>query len=273
MRTYQTLWQKLMPALFALLLVASILVAACGSGKENTPTPAITAIPTMVIPTATPTPTVTETHMPTITPSLTLTVMPIATPTPTSTPTSVSMNSGLRFIQPVCDIEGTSITTPAGATSFEGHNETVRVYHQTTVVNGRDRVECNIVFKDEDAPVGDKIYDQYRKDKYGRIADIETVVAYYSGGRLARLEFPETYSGSQTFFIAVPQHQSKTLENPSQTVYINTWDHLFAESDTNPALEKYTWILEDGQYKCDNGMSAAYVEGARADAEAWAKAN
>jgi hypothetical protein len=191
--------------------------------------------------------------------------------TETFTPTPISVNSGLKFIQPACDIEGISITTPAGATSFEGHNEIIRVYHQTTTVNGRDRVECNIVFKDEDAPIGDKIYDQYRKDKYGRIADIETVVAYYSGGRLAQLEFPETYSGDQTFFITFPKHQSKTIDNPGQTVYINTWDHLFAESDTNPALEKYTWALEDGQYKCDNGMTAPYIEGSRENAEMWAK--
>jgi len=251
MQANQSLWRRLVPALLTLLLAVSLLVAACGGGKETTPTPTMTATPTMVIPTPTPTPT------------------PTATETLTPTPTSIS--SELKFIQPVCDIEGTSITTPAGATSFEGHNEIVRVYHQTTVANGTDRVELNIVFKDEYAPVGDKIYEQYRKDKYGRIADVETVVAYYSGGRLAQLEFPETYSGSQTFFIAVPQHQSKTLDNPSQTVYINTWDHLFAEYDTNSALEKYTWSLVDGQYKCDNGMTATYVEGSRADAEVWAK--
>jgi len=250
MQANQSLWWRLVSALLALLLMASILVVSCGGEKENaSPTLAITANPTMVIPTPTLTPTVTET----------------LTPTPTS------ISSELRFIQPVCDIEGMSITTSAGATSFEGHNEIIRVYHQTTVVNGTERVELNIVFKDEYAPVGDKIYEQYRKDKNGRIADIETIVAYYSGGHLAQLEFPDTYSGSQTFFIAVPQHQSKTLDNPSQTVYINTWDHLFAESDTNPALEKYTWTLENGQYKCDNGMTAPYIEGSRENAEIWGK--
>lgn len=35
MRPYQTLWQKLMPALLTLLLVASILVTACGGGKAT----------------------------------------------------------------------------------------------------------------------------------------------------------------------------------------------------------------------------------------------
>lgn len=259
MQRHKSLWYKLITLPMVLILVVPIL-AACGKEKENTPTPM-------------PTSTVTATHTPTATPTATptTTLPPLLTPTPTST--SVYIDSGLIFIQPVCDIEGTSITTPSGATNFEGHNEIIRIYHQTTTVNGRDRIECNIVFKDEDAPVGDKIYDQYRKDKYGRIADIETVVAYYSGGRLTQLEFPETYSGSQTFFVEVVQHQSKTLDNPNQTVYINTWDHLFAEWDTNPALEKYTWNLEDGQYKCDNGMTAPYIEGSREDAETWAKSS
>ena len=136
MQANQSLWQRLVPALLTLLLVASILVVSCGGEKKKTsPTPAIIATPTMAIPSPTLTPTMTETL--------------------TATPTSIS--SELKFIQPVCDIEGTSITTPAGATSFEGRNEIIRVYHQTTVVDGRDRVEYNIVFKDEDAPVGDKI--------------------------------------------------------------------------------------------------------------------
>jgi predicted secreted hydrolase len=64
MRTYQTLWQKVLPVLFALLLVGSILVVACGGGKETTTTPAMTATPVMVIPTATPTPTVPQTEAP-----------------------------------------------------------------------------------------------------------------------------------------------------------------------------------------------------------------
>jgi len=62
MRTYRTSWQKLVPTLLILLLVASIFIAACGDDKDKaTPTPATTATPVMVIPTATPMPTVSQT--------------------------------------------------------------------------------------------------------------------------------------------------------------------------------------------------------------------
>ena len=191
-----------------------------------------------------------------------------------NTPTSMLMTatttptSDLKFFQPACDIDG--------ASDFEGHNEIIRIFHQTTGISDDTetyRVEYNIVLRDEDAPIGDNIYDPYRKDKYGRIADIETLVVYgdKETGSLKRIEFPDTYSGSQQFFTAVPQHQSKEIYKPKRDIYINTWNHLFAEYDTNPDLEKYVWILDNGQYKCNNGITAEYSEGSREDAEVWVK--
>lgn len=201
--------------------------------------------------------------------SITSCARPTPTPTPPPTPFLVIAP---RFIQPRCDIDGTSV--------FHGHNEIVRVFYKIAS-NGGDsvNVEYNVVFRDEDVPdsYGDEVYDGYRESYYGRVADIEKLIVSYDGNtwEVTRIEFPTTYSGEQSFFEAEVKHFSESIDTSTRVIYINTWNHLYAEHDTNPEMDKYSWNLEEIDdmllYRCEKGIMADFVEGDRGDAEDWAK--
>jgi hypothetical protein len=177
-----------------------------------------------------------------------------------------------RFIQPRCDIDGTSV--------FHGHNEIVRVFYKIAS-NGGDtvNVEYNVVFRDEDVPDSyrDEVYDGHRESYYGRVADIEKLIVSYDRNtwEVIRIEFPTTYSGEQSFFEAEVKHFSESIDTSTQVIYINTWNHLYAEHDTNPEMDKYSWNLEEIDdmllYRCEKSIMADFVEGDRGDAEDWAR--
>jgi hypothetical protein len=172
----------------------------------------------------------------------------------------------LRFIHPAYDINGNA--------DFEGQNHILRVYYETS--RQSDNTECvtyNIIFTDEDRPEGDKAYDAVRRLRYGRLADIETIIACCDKKteHITTVEFPTTYSREQRFFTKNIVHYSQYTYLVDNTIYINTWNHMFAEYDTNQELDKYSWTLEDSVYRSENGLKADLVEGSREDAEVWVR--
>jgi hypothetical protein len=103
------------------------------------------------------------------------------------------------------------------------------------------RTSLTVVFDDEDHPwrIVDHAYDRVRWRKFFRIMDVET----FDIGAEA-LEFPGTYAGAQRWDVLVAEHESATVARSAfeerggrPVVYVDTWNHMFAERNTNPELE------------------------------------
>ncbi len=116
-------------------------------------------------------------------------------------------------------------------------------------------VEITLVFSGEDHPcwLMNKIYTLYRIFRYRRITDIETFYVETEGGRIQKINFSYrgigTYSSKQTYYTLNPKHYLKqSLYSELQwydnrpCIYINTWNHLFAERNNNPDLSYIGWI-------------------------------
>lgn len=116
-------------------------------------------------------------------------------------------------------------------------------------------VELTLVFRNETNPnrILDFIYTPFRRLKYGRYADIETLsIKLDQNKQLEWIDFSYkgkgTYSGNQRYDTATPRHISKKIiaekflfKNDRPVIYINTWNHLFAEVNTNKELELTEW--------------------------------
>jgi hypothetical protein len=145
-------------------------------------------------------------------------------------------------------------------------NPLEQVYYFFKPGNGERVLELSLVFKDEDQPffLADWAYDLFRRFKYHRKKDIETLYLHFDAvsGLLKSIDFGDAYSGDQKFSKAIVKHFRSILlaaqikqQQGRPLLFINTWNHLLAEYDTNPALSKTTYA----DYLC--------VEGSRQDAE------
>ena len=161
-----------------------------------------------------------------------------------------SLTSAPVFVLPACD----------QANGIE------RVYFKRGNNGVEDVVEVTVVFSDEDHPffLFDAVYDLFRCFRYHRKKDIETFYMYLSSKnqQIIKIDFGDAYSGLQKFSKGIVKHFHQSIsgnllemQNGRPVVYINTWNHLFSESDTNPGRPK----IKYAEYSC--------FAGSRLDAE------
>ncbi len=129
----------------------------------------------------------------------------------------------------------------------DSRNSISSVFINQTCSGDRLTSEITVVFSDEDHPNGliDLLYDGYRQMKYGRSADVETFTIHSQHGVIEKIDFKHVYAADQTFYFAQVQHYDATpagstfeYEGNRPVIYINTWNHMFSETDNNPALQK-----------------------------------
>ena len=119
------------------------------------------------------------------------------------------------------------------------------------VSDDQDRTEITVVFSDESHPnrIVDKLYRTYRYFRHGRTKDVESFYLKYSIPALNQceipdsIEFPGSYSAAQQWNRFFQHHyHHETVLQEFQTlagrpiIYINTWNHLFSEQDTNAKI-------------------------------------
>ncbi|EMO63871.1 hypothetical protein LEP1GSC133_2001 [Leptospira borgpetersenii serovar Pomona str. 200901868] len=136
------------------------------------------------------------------------------------------------FIQPALDIEN--------------GNRLEIIYCSRRETPSGKRIELNLVFQDEQhpSPWKDTMYRIYRSFKYGRYKDIETIRLQFSKtGELSTIHLKNVYSGKQKFaenyhFDSVLKLEQLMKENQKYILFINTWNHMLSEKDSNPGLSK-----------------------------------
>lgn len=145
--------------------------------------------------------------------------------------------------------------------------------------------EFNVVWKDEDFPIPlvDELYDAERWSGYFRLtfsfpfvgfdmgsggfnrrADIEAF-AYQldEAGDVVAIVFAHTYSAGQTWNVLRVRHRSAVVPieafemvDGRPVIYVNTWNHMFSNENTNPGLE----LIEHSAARTFSG-SRGEVEG------------
>jgi hypothetical protein len=109
--------------------------------------------------------------------------------------------------------------------------------------------ELSVVYADEDQPffLFDIAYDLFRDLRFHRKKDIETIYLHTNteNSALLSVDFGDAYSGSQHFYTGIVRHFHRVvpqamiqLDSGRPVLFINTWNHLFSETDTNPTLAK-----------------------------------
>jgi hypothetical protein len=115
-------------------------------------------------------------------------------------------------------------------------------------------IEYTILFKDEDHPSSfvNFIYDIYRSFKYKRLIDTESFFIYFVKSfdgywKAVSVDFPDDYGSDQIYLQKNVKHFSLKIEGANFekkdnriVIYINTWNHMFSNKDTNINLEKIT---------------------------------
>ncbi len=134
-------------------------------------------------------------------------------------------------------------------------------------------IEYTILFKDEDHPTKlfDFFYDIFRGFKYRRIVDVETFFILFQKNqdgswKPMKIDYPTVFGKDQRFFEKNVKHFKASLEGNSFNyqqnriiMYVNTWNHMFSNIDTNPDLEK------------ELVSSYTVYQGTRADIDAFFK--
>jgi len=169
--------------------------------------------------------------------------------------------------------KGYNIVVAGPTHDFRGENELVTVY----VAVYENGCEITMLFLDEDRPnkCEDCLYDHIRRPLFGRSSDIESVIIIND-----EMVFPGTYSGDQTWKEKVPSHGETSValdqfdrhgEDQNMIVWVNTWNHLFGEKNTNPDMEiTYQHALPAGSSKDGSNVSTDFVyrKGSRAEVDA-----
>lgn len=151
-------------------------------------------------------------------------------------------------------------------------NDLLATYCKAEITPQGLEMKISYVFRDELHPSiwKDRIYRMYRKFKYGRTMDIESVlVRWKANGDLEEIDLKNVYSGDQVFRSDPVRHYDSVLKpakmefrNLRPVLFVNTWNHMFGEKDTNPQLPKME-ILDtelkygsreslDGYFRGDN---------------------
>ena len=124
-----------------------------------------------------------------------------------------------------------------GSYSFNVDND---LYLVTTTTNPRTCEKTyDLYFKDEDHPLLDAFYDNFRQVWYQRVHDIESFTI--KNNRV--ITFDDTWSSTQdydgTWGGYAHHYTTSRTYTPGQTVYVsNTWNHMMDTLDTNSSLAK-----------------------------------
>ncbi|MDV6235191.1 hypothetical protein CH379_006065 [Leptospira ellisii] len=158
------------------------------------------------------------------------------------------------FVQPVSDIR-------------DG-NGLEAAYCSSRDVDRERRIELSLVFQDERHPSSwkDFLYRIYRKFRYGRNKDVETLrLQISSSGNLSKVHLKNVYSGTQKFASDPVEHYDAVLgperlksEGKRPVLYVNTWNHMFGETDHNPELEKQTLSEYELRYGTRDDLDGFY---------------
>ena len=135
-----------------------------------------------------------------------------------------------------------------------------------------DREEISVVFSDESHPnrIIDWLYHGFRHLRYGRTKDIETFVFRYQDKTNIpdSIEFPGSYSDGQRWNHFFQHHYERVLSMSDFTMsaarpvlYINTWNHLFSNKNTNDDDANPPRMTTISNYPV--------YRGSRQDAERW----
>ncbi|MBM9500570.1 hypothetical protein JWG44_09960 [Leptospira sp. 201903071] len=122
------------------------------------------------------------------------------------------------------------------------------VYCSARETQSGKRIELSLVFRDErhPSPWKDFIYRIYRKFRYGRSKDIESLrIQLSQSGEWNAIHLKNVYGGDQVFnsdpvehFDSILKPGPVTLEGKRPILFVNTWNHMFSEKDSNPSLSK-----------------------------------
>ncbi len=133
-------------------------------------------------------------------------------------------------------------------TDIHSGNELIATYCTSAITPSGSELKISLVFKDEihPNPWKDFFYRIYRRIRYGRTYDIESILLKMEpDGKLFQLDLNHVYSQNQKFQQDPVEHFDTTLgpsdlENKSlvPVLYVNTWNHMFGEKDNNPELPK-----------------------------------
>ncbi len=168
-------------------------------------------------------------------------------------------NQPLQFIQTKEDVESGNDLIAVFYKAYKNKNETI--------------IEYTLAFRNEKNPsiIIDTAYEILRGFLHNRIEDLETIVVHYNDKTIKELLLPDTYGGKQRLEKTLPEHYTTRYRRQINTLYINTWNHMFADQDSNPLLEKYMWTLEKKLdkwvYRCSNGFEAEIIDSNRKEAE------
>lgn len=116
--------------------------------------------------------------------------------------------------------------------------------------------QVNVVWRDEDHPwrIIDHAYDLIRWHRFGRVMDVERFDL-----EVDAIEFGSTYAREQTWDVFIARHYGERIlleafekRRGRPVLYVTTWNHMLAEGDANPGMEK----VEDGDYPVYRGTRA-----------------
>ncbi|PNV75756.1 surface adhesion protein Lsa23 [Leptospira inadai] len=127
-------------------------------------------------------------------------------------------------------------------------NGLLTTYCKSEITPSGVELRITYVFQDEIHPnlMKDFFYRIYRRFKYGRTADIESIrVKLNPEGNLSEIDLTNVYSSDQIFLQDPVEHYDSILKptqmefrNLRPVLFVNTWNHMFGEKDTNPDLPK-----------------------------------
>ncbi|TGK23660.1 surface adhesion protein Lsa23 [Leptospira stimsonii] len=148
---------------------------------------------------------------------------------------------------PECSLEELPVFVQP-ANDIEDGNSLEAVYCSARETSSGKRIELSLVFRDERHPSAwkDFVYRIYRKFRYGRSKDIESLrIQFSKTGEWSAIHLKNVYGGDQSFDADPVKHLDSILkpdlmkhDQKRPILYVNTWNHMFAETDKNPNLEK-----------------------------------
>ncbi|HPE62666.1 MAG TPA: hypothetical protein PLQ49_01000 [Methanothrix sp.] len=143
--------------------------------------------------------------------------------------------------------------------AVDGMKNFIREIHRSTTARyGKKEVEVTIVFNNEELrrhKILNRIYEQVRNAKYGRLKDIESFVIMVDSAKdkANGLRFEKIYSGHHDLVEDtihgdaegdLPPHRVRYYADDYNhpIIFINTSNHAMAEHDTNPDLWKWEYV-------------------------------
>ncbi len=138
-----------------------------------------------------------------------------------------------EFVQPLVDVTGGSGLSGFVYYNVNGDNQLIGV--DKIISSSQSMTRYVLEWQDEDDPnpTLDAIYDQYRLQHFGRIADVETFVVLDG-----QIQFDGIWDQGNGYGISAHGDKTRTWSN-GVTIYANTWNHALDIYDNNSGLTKY----------------------------------